>query len=148
MSSPEGRSLGAVDVGLGNRGDAAGETDFSEKVVVGESEPLCGLEEDQPKKEVSLPAAGDLGLLGCGESGVMSYGSSSMKSSVTPSSRSLRLGCRGVDVYKGMLGIVGDRVCDALFGGAFSSCEWYRRNGSRLLVERSCRGAIGKEGDE
>lgn len=128
MSSPAS-FLAGMEGGLGNRGDAPGDGDLSEKVVVGESDSFCCFEEDQPKKDVSFPAAGDLGLLGCGESGVTSYGSSSIKSSVTPSSRSLRLGWRGGEGYKGMLGIVGDRAWDALFGGAFSSCESYRRDG-------------------
>jgi hypothetical protein len=117
MSSPAGFVLaGMLTGGLGYRGDAAGDIDFSEKVVVGDSAPFCVcLDALQPKKEEKpFPPAGDLGLLACIESGdVLAYGSSSMKSSVTPSNCNLRFGCccRGSEGYNGIFGMVGDRVC-------------------------------------
>lgn len=46
----------------GKRGEAAGDKDFSENVVVGDSAPVC-LVEFQPKNEVN-PVAGDLGFTG------------------------------------------------------------------------------------
>lgn len=74
MSSPAGLPLaGMLEDCFGYRGDAAGERDLSEKVVVGDSGPFCGFDDElQPKKEVNFAAAGDLGFVGCAESGVMS----------------------------------------------------------------------------
>lgn len=61
MSSPAGLFLAAP---FKYRGDAPGDTDLSEKVVEGESDSFCALEEFHPKKDVNFPAAGDFGLLG------------------------------------------------------------------------------------
>lgn len=95
MSRPAGLLRAGAGGCLGYRGDAAGDSDFSLNVVVGDSVSFCCFDEFHPKKDVNLPGAGDLGLLGCADSGAISYGSSSIKSSVTPSSRSLRLGWGG-----------------------------------------------------
>lgn len=104
---------------------------------------VCAFVEFHAKKDVNFPAAGDLGLLGCPRSGATSYGSSSMKSSVTPSSLSLRFVCRGSDAYKGIFGIVGDRVWDPLFVEIPSPSAWDSRCGGKLLAERSCLGPAG-----
>lgn len=120
--------MGFVLVGmfgcLGKRGDAAGDKDFSENVVVGDSAPVC-LAEFQPKNEVN-PAAGDFGLTGLAfpspRSSSLSYRSSSIKSSVTPSNFNRKLGWRTSDVlYAGIFGMVGERACCPLAEALSSS---------------------------
>lgn len=61
MSKPLGLFfVGAFEIRLG---ESAGDKEFSEKVVAGESSPFWAFDEFQPKKEVK-PPAGDFGLLG------------------------------------------------------------------------------------
>lgn len=68
MSRPVGLPLFCVDGCFRYRGDAAGDKDFSENVVVGESS-FGWLPEFHPKNDVNFPAAGDFGLFWCGELG-------------------------------------------------------------------------------
>jgi hypothetical protein len=131
---------------LGKRGEAAGDKDLSENVVVGDSAPFC-LAEFQPKNEVN-PAAGDLGFTGLACSSSCSSSDSyrsSIKSSVTPSSFNSRLGGRTSDVlYAGMFGIVGERACCPL-AEALSSASLLCRCAWKLLTVLSCLGAGPEE---
>jgi hypothetical protein len=145
MSSTVGLTL--TGMSLEYPGEA-GDNDFSENVVVGES-PFWGLAAFQPKNDVN-PAAGDFGLLGRSsmgeELGDAYMSSSSMKSSVTPSSRNLRFAWRGFsDEYTGRFGMVGDRACVALFPEILNSSALLERWGWTLLAERSCLGTMGLE---
>ena len=124
MFSPVGFVLAGMLSCLGKRGEAAGDKDFSENVVVGDSGPFC-LAAFQPKNEVK-PPAGDLGFTSLtrstSRSSSVSYRSSSIKSSVTPSNFNRKLGCRtSVVLYTGMFGIVGDRACCPLAEALSSS---------------------------
>jgi hypothetical protein len=138
MSSPVGFTLEGIVDCLGCRGDGIGDKDCSENVVVGDSAPVCDLEELQPKKDVNFPA-GDLGLA-CVVSGDVEYGSSSKKSSVTPSNCNLRSGCLGCEEYNGIFGIVGERMCPPLLGGSVSSVSLDGCGACELLTDRSCLG--------
>lgn len=71
-----------------------------------------------------------------------------MKSSVTPSSLSLRSGGLVSEVYTDMLGIVGDRACAALFPApaVLKSSILPCRRGWKALTDRSCRGADASTG--
>lgn len=145
MFRPVGFVLADMPGCLGKRGEAAGDKDLSENVVVGDSGPFC-LVEFQPKNEVN-PAAGDLGLTGLtgfarssSRSSSVSY-RSSIKSSVTPSSFNRRLGGgRTSAVFDdGIFGIVGERAC-CPFAEALSSSILLCRCTWKLLIERSCLG--------
>jgi hypothetical protein len=68
ISRPAGLILACAEDCFGYRGDAAGDKDFSENVVVGDSVSFGCFPEFHPKNDVNLPAAGDFGLLRCGES--------------------------------------------------------------------------------
>ena len=63
MSRPLGFVLAGM-LGCTYRGEFAGDSDFSENVVAGDSAPFWGFVEFQPKNEVK-PPPGDLGLFCC-----------------------------------------------------------------------------------
>ena len=148
MFNPVGFVLAGMLGCLGKRGEAAGDKDFSENVVVGDSAPFC-LAAFQPKNEVK-PPAGDFGLTGLAccssRSSSVSYRSSSMKSSVTPSNFNRKLGWRtSVVLYNGMFGMVGDRAC-CPFADDLSSSILLWRCAWKLLTDLSCLGSMGPDG--